>query len=194
MNFILASTSPRRKKILKKINLKFKIIDSKVDESIILKNIKPNQYCLKLAELKAKNISIKNPNSTVIGADTIVSINNQILNKPKNSNEAKEMLALLSNKKHKVITGVSLKNQDLNIDKSFYDTTLVTFYKLSQKQINYYIDHYSPFDKSGAYAIQDYGALFVKKIEGSYNNIVGFPIEKFYQVLKKYFKKNIFTI
>jgi len=187
MKFILASKSPRRKKILEKINLKFKIIDSKIDESIIPKNINPIEYSMKLARLKTTNISKENPNHTVIGADTIVLINNQILNKPKNYQEAKEMLTLLSNKTHEVITGVSLENKSLNIDEIFYDSTFVSFQKLNSNEINYYIDNYKPFDKAGSYGIQGYGGLFVKSINGSYYNIVGFPISKFYQILKKYF-------
>ena len=96
------------------------------------------------------------------------------------------MLELLSNRTHKVITGVSLKNKFLNIDENFYDLTLVTFYKLSDREINYYIDFYKPFDKAGSYGIQDYGSLFIKEIKGSYDTVVGFPISKFYQILKQY--------
>ena len=187
MKFILASKSPRRKEILKKINLNFKVINSNIDESIIPNNINPINYSIKLAELKASDISKKNPNYTVIGADTIVLINNQILNKPKNFEEAKKMLNLLSNKTHQVITGVSLKNKFLDIDENFYDISYVSFYNLCDDQINYYINHYKPFDKAGGYGIQDYAGLFIKNIKGSYDNIVGFPVSKFYQIMKKYF-------
>ena len=187
MKFILASKSPRRKEILEKIGLTFKVMNANADESIISKNLDPYQYCMKLAVLKAEDISNKYSHYTVIGADTIVSIKNKILNKPKNFDEANDMLTLLSNNTHKVITGVSLKNKSLNIDKTFYDISFVTFYKLSDNQINNYIKLYEPFDKSGAYGIQGYASLFVKRIEGSYDNIVGFPSSKFYQILKKYF-------
>ena len=187
MKFILASKSPRRKEILKKINLKFKIIDAQIDESIIPQNISPSEYSIRLAKLKTMDISKKNPNYTVIGADTIVSINHQILNKPQNFEEAKEMLNLLSNNTHQVITGVSLKNKSLDINENFYDVSFVSFYKLSDNEINYYINNYKPFDKAGSYGIQDYAGLFVKNIKGSYDNIVGFPVSKFYQILKKIF-------
>jgi len=187
MKFILASKSPRRKEILKKINLKFKIIDAKIDESVIPQNNSPYEYSIRLAQLKAMDISKKNPNYTVIGADTIVSINHQILNKPQNFEEAKEMLNLLSNNTHQVITGVSLKNKSLDINENFYDVSFVSFYKLSDNEINYYINNYKPFDKAGSYGIQDYAGLFVKNIKGSYDNIVGFPVSKFYQILKKIF-------
>ena len=97
------------------------------------------------------------------------------------------MLNLLSNKTHQVITGVSLKNKFLDIDENFYDISYVSFYKLCDDQINYYINHYKPFDKAGGYGIQDYAGLFIKNIKGSYDNIVGFPSSKFYQIMKKYF-------
>ena len=187
MKFILASKSPRRKKILKKMNLDFKIIESNIDESVLTINMNPYRYSIELAELKAKNISIKNPNYTVIGADTIVSINKQILNKPKDFKEAKAMLDLLNGNIHEVITGVSLKNKSLNINESFYDVSFVSFYKLTNNEIINYINNYKPFDKAGSYGIQGYAGLFIKDIKGSYDNIVGFPISKFYQVIKKYF-------
>ena len=185
MKFILASQSPRRKEILKKINLNFKIINSNIDESVV-KLTAPYKYPVKLAEMKADSISKKNPNYTVIGADTIVSINDQILNKPCNFEEAKMMLNLLSNKTHEVITGVSLKNESLDINENFYDVSFVSFYQLTDEQINYYVSHYKPFDKAGSYAIQDYAGLFIKNINGSYDNIVGFPVSKFYQIIMDY--------
>ena len=187
MKFILASKSPRRKEILKKVNLDFKVIDSNINESIVSTNMTPYRYSVKLAKLKAEDISKENPKYTIIGADTIVSINNQILNKPKDFIEGKKMLNLLSGDTHEVITGVSLKNKSLGIDKSFYDISFVTFFKLTDNEINYYINSFKPFDKAGSYGIQGYASLFIKRIEGSYDNIVGFPISKFYQFIKKYF-------
>ena len=187
MKFILASKSPRRKEILEKIGLGFKVINSNIDESIVPINMHPYKYSIKLAELKAEKISIENPNYTVIGADTIVSINNKILNKPKDFTEAKGMLNLLNGRIHKVITGVSLKNKYLNINENFYDVSFVSFYKLTDDEIINYINNHKPFDKAGSYGIQDYAGLFIKEIKGSYDNIVGFPISKFYQIIKKYF-------
>ena len=186
MKFILASKSPRRKELLKKIGLKFKILDSKIDESIISIKNTPHNYSMQLANLKAESISRDYPEYTVIGADTIVVINKTILNKPKNSSQAKEMLGLLSGNDHKVITGVSLKNKSLRINESFYDTSFIKFYNLSEEEINHYITFYKPFDKAGSYGIQDYASLFIREIRGSYDNIVGFPISKFHQILKKY--------
>ena len=186
MKFILASRSPRRKEILNKINLKFKIVPSTIDESKINTKTNPINYCTKLAELKARDISNQYYDYTVIGADTIVVIKDIILNKPNNYNEAFNMLRLLSNNTHQVITGVTLQNKSLNIDCTFHDITNVTFYELSDNEISEYINNYNPLDKSGSYGIQDGSALFVKKIIGSYDNVVGFPISKFHQILKKH--------
>ena len=185
MKFILASQSPRRKEILNKANLDFKVIPSKIDESKIDILLKPTDYCIKLAELKAIDVSKQYNNFTVIGADTIVVVNNKILNKPADYNEAFNMLKMLSNNTHQVITGVSLQNRSLGINHNFYDKTEVTFYKLDDNEIKRYIKNYNPMDKSGSYGIQDGSALFVHKIVGSYDNIVGFPISKFYQYLKQ---------
>ena len=190
MKFILASKSPRRREILKTINLDFKIIPSTIDESQILIDKNPKKYCLQLAKLKSKDISNRYHNYTVIGADTIVVIRDQILNKPKSLQDAKRMLSLLSDKTHQVITAVSIRNKELNIKEDFIETTSVTFYKLTDDEILKYIDTYRPFDKAGSYGIQDGSNKFVKKITGSYHNIVGFPIAKFYQILKN--KYNLF--
>tara|TARA_Y100001970_G_scaffold82526_1_gene104468 strand:+ start:3324 stop:3884 length:561 start_codon:yes stop_codon:yes gene_type:complete len=184
MKFILASQSPRRIEILKKADFKFKAIASKIDESIISTNLDPEDYCMELAKLKSKAISKKYPDYTVIGADTIVFINGKILNKPLNFSEAKKMLNLLSGNTHKVLTGVSLQNQKLNINLSFFDVSEVTFYDISDLEINHYISNYNPLDKAGSYGIQDGSAIFVEKIYGSYENIMGFPIGRFYQSLK----------
>ena len=188
MKFILASKSPRRRDILKKGNFIFEVVPSKFDESKISKRLNPQEYCMQLARSKAKDILGKYDNYTIIGADTIVVIDNLILNKPKNISEAKNMLKLLSDREHQVITGVSLQNRTLNIDYTFFDISKVTFYKLSNFEINKYILDCSPLDKAGSYGIQDGSCLFVKEIKGSYDNIVGFPISKFYQVLKKIVK------
>ena len=184
MKFILASKSPRRIEILEKANFKFKTIPSKIDESTISTSLDPKDYCIELAKLKSKDISKQYPDYTVIGADTIVFINQQILNKPLNSFEAKRMLNLLSGNTHKVLTGVSLQNQELNINLNFYDISEVTFYDISDSEIDNYISSYNPLDKAGSYGIQDGSALFIEKIYGSYENIMGFPISKFYQSLK----------
>ena len=184
MKFILASKSPRRKEILEKINIEFKIVDSKIDEALVSTTLEPSHYCMLLAKLKSSNVSLYYKDYTVIGADTIVVINDKILNKPNDKDEAKKMLLMLSGKTHQVITGVSLRNRNLNINRKFHQKTSVKFYDLHEKNIDFYIKNYSPLDKAGSYGIQDYGATFIEKINGSYENVMGFPIGKFFQILK----------
>ncbi len=182
---ILASSSPRRQQILKMVKLNFDVIPSFIDENYE-KSLKPKQIVEDLSIKKATTISKKFPNSYVIGADTIVCIKDKILNKPKNQQEAYEMLSFLSNRKHIVLTGVCLITEKNNILFNFIEKSDVYFYKLDEKSILDYIKTNSPYDKSGSYGIQDYSACFVKKIDGCYYNIVGFPISKFLNILKTF--------
>jgi len=182
MKIILASASPRRKEILKKITNNFIVYPSNFDESSIPINNNVEEYCKNLALQKAIDISNKFPSKYVIGADTIVYCNNKILGKPKNNLDAKKHLLLLSNKKHIVYTGVAVVNKSKIIQKSFIDKTSVLFHKLDINDINYYIKNYKPFDKAGSYAIQDWSSIFVKKINGCFYNVVGFPLSKFHKL------------
>ena len=182
MKIILASKSPRRKEILKKITNNFKVHPSNFDESSIPINDNPEKYCKDLALYKAADISNKFPDKYIIGADTIVYCNNKILGKPKNNLDAKEHLLLLSNKEHIVYTAVALVNKSKKIKKSFIAKTNVLFYELNINDVNYYIENYKPFDKSGSYAIQDWSSIFVKKINGCFYNVVGFPLSKFHKL------------
>ena len=192
MTFILASKSPRRKEILKKINLNFKIYSSELNEKNVINNYKySSSYCKNLAIKKATLVSNNFPENYVIGADTIVIYKNIILNKPKNRKEAFNHLNLLNNSKHTVYTGVPIINKTKKIKKSFIDKTEVYFNKLTNKEINYYIDKYRPYDKAGSYAIQEYSNVFIKKINGCFYNVVGFPPSKFYKLLNK--ELNILT-
>ena len=182
---ILASSSPRRKELLKILDYPFDIILPDVDESIITPDSNPEQYCICLAEMKANDISQHYPHAFVIGADTIVVLENQILNKPDDSSQAENMLEMLSGKTHQVYTGVCLKWIENNIQHTFAENTRVTFRKLAKEDIRYYIDTYPPYDKAGSYGIQDWSTVFVKNIQGCYDNVVGFPLSRFYQELKK---------
>ena len=189
MKFILASKSIRRKEILNKINLNFETFNSELIEKDIPNNYKkPSSYCKKLAIMKSKLVAKKFPNYYVIGADTIVVYDNKILNKPLNKEEAKSHLNLLSNNKHIVYTAVSLINISKNINRSFIEKTIVYFNKLNNKEINNYITKFKPYDKAGAYAIQEYSNVFVKKINGCFYNVVGFPLPKFYKLLNSELK------
>ena len=189
MKFILASKSIRRKEILNKISLNFKIFDSQLIEKDMINNYKnPRSYCKSLAIMKSKLVAKKFPNYYVIGADTIVVFNNKILNKPSDKKEATNHLNLLSNNKHTVYTGVSLINTSKNINKSFTEKTTVYFNKLNSNEINHYITKFKPYDKAGGYAIQEYSNIFVKKINGCFYNVVGFPLPKFYKLLNSELK------
>ena len=182
MNIILASKSKRRYHLLKKLDLNFKVINSNVNENKI-KLIRPHLYCQKLANMKANSVLNKNPNSIVIGADTIVYINNKILEKPSNYKEAFSMLKMLSGKIHFVYTGVSILSQSININ--FTDKTKVKFLELTNKEINKYIINNNPYDKSGSYGIQDDSMLFVDYIIGNYENVIGLPISRINKLLVK---------
>ena len=138
--------------------------------------------------MKSKVVSKKFPNHYVIGADTIVVLNNKILNKPLNKKEAINHLNLLSDNKHIVYTGVSLINLSQNIKKSFIEKTTVYFNKLNNNEINNYVTKFKPYDKAGGYAIQEYSNVFVKKINGCFYNVVGFPLPKFYKLLNSELK------
>ena len=181
MNFILASKSPRRIKLMQDINIKFKVIESEINENDI--NIqKPHTFCKKLAIKKSNYVFKKNKNSTVIGADTIVYFNKKIIGKPKNKKEAFSIIKSLSGKNHYVYTGVSIISKKINY--SFYDKTKVTFYDLNDNLIDYYIENFNPYDKAGGYGIQDWSKIFIKEINGCYYNVTGLPIPKLFKILK----------
>ena len=185
MKFILASSSPRRRELLLRLQTPFDIILPDVDESIIPPDGSPETYCTALAELKANDISQHYPNNLVIGSDTIVVLDDQIMGKPDDKSQAQKMLESLSGRTHHVYTGVCLKWADKNIHHLFAEITMVTFRELSEADINHYIESCPPYDKAGSYGIQDWSAVFVKEIKGCYDNVVGFPISRFYEELKK---------
>ena len=185
MKFILASSSPRRRELLLRLQTPFDIILPDVDESIIPPDGSPETYCTALAELKANDISQHYPNNLIIGSDTIVVLDNNIMGKPEDKAMAQNMLETLSGKTHHVYTGVCLKWADKNIHHLFAEITMVTFRELSEADINHYIESCPPYDKAGSYGIQDWSAVFVKEIKGCYDNVVGFPISRFYEELKK---------
>jgi len=190
MHVVLASSSPRRKKLLEQINLAFDVCPSEIDE-IVDDSLLPEQVVMDLAEQKGRDVAKSKPNSLIIAADTIVYFNDQILGKPANREEAFQMLKKLSSSSHDVYTGVyTAKTGDQSIINSFtlFEKTIVTFGSLTDMDINRYIDKASPFDKAGSYGIQDdLGSLFIERIDGDYNNVVGFPLYKFYRALSSTF-------
>lgn len=181
---ILASESPRRKELLEKIGLKFKVIKSNFKEYADPK-LSPHQLVKKLSLEKAKAVFKNHKDSLIIAADTFVVCGGRVLGKPKDKKDARRMLSSLSNKSHLVITGFTIIDCSLNkiITKSI--ETKVRMKKLNDKEINDYIATKEPFGKAGAYAIQEKGSMFIQKIEGDFFNAVGLPIHTIAWELKK---------
>ena len=172
---ILASKSPRRRYLLNQAGLDFRIVPSSVDETRFPRS-KPSSYVKALAEAKADDISEKYPDCWVIGADTVVLIDNTILGKPSSRKDAQRMLRRLSDRTHQVLTGYAIFCKTKNRRFSETIKTDVLFKKLSDAEINRYVDTDEPFDKAGAYAIQGLGTFLVRSIRGSYTNVVGLPV------------------
>ncbi|WMJ87739.1 Maf family protein [Anaerocolumna sp. MB42-C2] len=186
---ILASGSPRRKEILEQVGVKFAVWSS--DKEEIITKEKPEEIVKELACVKARDVAEKvEGKAIVIGADTMVAIDGQVLGKPKNEADAKAMLQMLQGNRHQVYTGVSViiktdeKKDGINTAEDkiiiFAEKTEVWVYPMKRKQIDEYIATGEPFDKAGAYGIQGKFAVNIEKIEGDYYNIVGFPIAKLY--------------
>lgn len=192
MNIILASGSPRRREILSNTSAKFSVITSDVDEKIFDYE-EPTQLVLRLAFEKCMDVAVNNTENVVIGADTIVVLDNEILGKPKNEDEAFKMLKKLSNREHQVITGMSIVNLEKNKKIVDYAISNVKFKNLTDQDIADYISTKECLDKAGAYGIQGYGALLVEEIRGDYFNIVGLPISKLSDILKENFGINLFV-
>ena len=186
MNIVLASKSPRRKEILENIFKDLKIVNPNYNEKTI-KNKEPQNYCMNIALGKASSISKIYPQAYIISADTIVYLNKTILGKPKNKSEAIKYLSLLSDNRHEVYTGVATINTNKKINEVFFDMTSVYFNKLTKQEIEFYINNYHPFDKAGGYGIQDWSKVFIKKIDGCFYNVVGFPLPKFYKLFNNQF-------
>ncbi|MCD2346214.1 Maf-like protein [Clostridium guangxiense] len=193
MKLILASSSPRRKELLKKITDDFIVIESGFDEETIKFRGDVSEYVIELAKAKAEDVSNKIKNEAkyaklleqeilIIGCDTVVEIQNNILGKPKNISEAEIMLETLSGNIHRVYSGITLFNASKNIFKVDYACTEVVFSKLSADEIKKYVDSGESLDKAGAYGIQGKAAIFVEEIRGCYYNIVGLPLNKLYKM------------
>lgn len=182
--FVLASASPRRKELLNQIGIKFRTCTSKKEEEI-LRN-KPEDIVKDLSYTKARDVYERgNRDAIVIGADTIVVVDEEVLGKPKDEAEAFAMIKKLQGDIHQVYTGVSIiwqQNNNTHVS-SFVAMTEVELYYMSDEEIRKYIATSEPYDKAGGYAIQGYFARYVKQIKGDYNNVVGLPIGKLYQVM-----------
>ena len=184
-NYILASKSPRRNQLLKSLGIEFSIKIKEVEE-IYPNNLTKEKIPVFLAELKAKPfLADLKANDLLITADTIVWFNGKVIGKPKDKTVAIQMLQLLSGNEHQVISGVCLSSSQKT--KSFYSTSNVQFKNLTQTEIEYYISEFKPFDKAGAYGIQEWiGSIGITHIEGSFYNVMGLPIQKLYEEIQKF--------
>jgi septum formation protein len=178
---ILASKSPRRQELLRQMDIDFRIVLKEVDESYP-EHLSPEEVAVYIAEKKAKAYDDVVTDEAILTADTIVCIDGLILGKPNDAAHAVEMLRRLSGRVHKVVTGVCIVYKgEYNL---FHDVSEVFFRTLTDEEINNYVEQYKPYDKAGAYGIQEWvGITAIKRIEGSYTNVVGLPTEKVYQQL-----------
>ena len=176
MKLILASASPRRQELLAQAGISFEVVVSPAEE-IHDASIPLAELCELNAELKAKAVALEYPEATVIGADTLVWINGEPLGKPRDLNEAREMLRKLSGRDHTVCTGVCLIEANDRI-KRFHELTTVRFHSLDESLLEAYLAKTNPLDKAGAYGIQDHGEMIVERIEGSFDNVMGLPVAK----------------
>ena len=185
---ILASRSPRRKELLKELGLNFEVAAMDWDEEYP-SHLKAEEIALYLARAKARQFRNRiRDNEIVITADTIVWSNNKVLDKPADKDDALKILKEISGKTHRVITGVCLLSKTMFT--SFFSSTNVTFSELARDEIEFYIDSFRPYDKAGAYGIQEWiGLAACSHIEGSYFNVMGLPVEQVYNELKKFILK-----
>jgi len=184
-SIILASASPRRKELLEKIGFKFKIAVSKYKESID-PNLSPHELAQRLSLEKAKIVAKKYKNSIIIGADTFVVLDDQIIGKPKDEKDARETLRLLSNRVHSIITGFTIIDSNTGKIVSKSVETKVFMRKIKDHEISSYVNTKEPLGKAGSYAIQEKGSMFIEKIEGDFFNAVGLPIFALVKELKNF--------
>jgi septum formation protein len=182
---VLASKSPRRQELLKGLDLSFEIRTKEVDETFpahLNREEIPMYLSAKKAEAFLPELA---PNELLITSDTVVWVENEVLNKAESREEALDMLHKLNGRSHTVYTGVTLASQAKQV--TFFDSTKVTFGNLTEEELSYYIDHFKPYDKAGAYGIQEFiGYMGIVGIQGSYFNVMGLPVQKLYEELKKF--------
>ena len=181
--FILASTSPRRIELLHLMGLHFEVMPSQVEEAF-MKGETPREHVLRLSREKAEKASSKHPDAWVMGADTIVLINGEVLGKPRTPEEAREMLRTLSGRIHTVYTGFTVTKKSTECIISSAIESSVRFREIPEDEIAWYIQSEEPYDKAGGYAVQGMGAFFIKEIHGSYTNVMGLPLCEVVDVLR----------
>lgn len=185
-NIILASQSPRRSQLLKQINIPFTVQVSKVKEDMDSIEGTPEHKAQQLALMKARDVASTHKEGIIIGADTIVVLDNIIMGKPSGEKEAFLMLKRLNGRQHRVITGLAVIDAATGLTRVDHEVTLVSFKKVSDDVIKSYIATGEPYGKAGAYGIQGMGAVLVEKINGCYSNVVGLPLSKLSSMLEEF--------
>jgi septum formation protein len=186
---VLASRSPRRRVLLKQLGLEFKIHPSRIPEEFDSRRL-PEENAKRLATAKAVEVSGKYSNAIIISADTIVVLGKRVLGKPASGADAARMLRMLSGKEHMVITAFTIFDCRTGKNVTGTERTRVKFRRINVREIRSYVASGSPMDKAGAYGIQDdYGAVFVEKVNGCFYNVVGFPLMKFHLTFRKFLKQ-----
>jgi septum formation protein len=181
VDLILASSSPRRRRYLRDLGFTFRSIPPDVDETK-LRSETPRQYVRRLAIAKAREVTARHAKLWVVGADTTVVLGSAILGKPADEAEARRMLRRLSGRSHRVLSGIALARAEDGIEVAAVAATRVVFRKLTEEEILWYVRTSEPYDKAGAYGIQGKGGLLVERIEGSFSNVAGFPVEAFHRL------------
>ncbi len=188
---ILASASPRRAELLRNAGIAFEVEPANIHEAP-LPGETPLSYAQRLARDKARAILARHPDRVVLGADTVVVVDDHLLEKPADAYDAGRMLSLLSGRTHQVITGVSLSA--LGVERTEAEVTQVTFTTMSAEEIAEYIASGEPMDKTGAYGIQGIASRWVERIEGCYFNVVGLPVARVYRMLDEYGRQSGFRV
>lgn len=188
MKVLLASSSPRRRELLERAGLVFGILASPAEE-IHDESMEPSRLCEENALLKAQAVAVDHPDAIVIGADTLVFIDGRALGKPRDLAEAREILAFLAGKAHRVCTGVCIIHPGGRKD-VFHDMTEVTFREFGEQVIEEYFTKVNPLDKAGAYGIQEHGDMLVEKIHGSFDNVMGLPLDRVMERLPSHLRNS----
>lgn len=184
MKLVLASGSPRRRELLSSVGVDFEVLASHIREGM-RPGETPQTYVTRLADEKAAEVAARRPSSWVIAADTIVCLDNAILEKPRNRDEAIAILSSLAGREHVVYTGLTLRSEIAGYRDTRVATTRVRMSSLSRAEVEWYVDTGEPMDKAGAYAVQGVGALFIEEIHGNYANVVGLPLSMLFDMMRK---------
>jgi len=184
VTLVLASTSPRRRQLLAMLGTRFELETPTVDESAFDDAVSPDRLVMRLAEAKARDVAARRPHDVVVGADTVVVLDGQIMGKPGDREEARRMLTRLSGRTHQVWTGIAVVHLAAGRAAVEAERTDVTFRSLSADEVDRYVQLGEGMDKAGAYAVQGVGAVFVERLEGCYYNVVGLPLARLHRMLQ----------